>query len=271
MSIKNTDYTGNSVWIDRNEIKLYLNDIKGYTPISREEEMKLVKRIQAGDETAREALVLANLRFVITVAKHFQNLNVSLSDIISEGNYGLLKAAQKLDVKRVLETNNKFISYAVWWVHQSIYELINNHSRQIRVPVNVINKMIKGKSTLDGEQYEQLEYDLGVPIVNSLNIPINEDGEELGNLLVSDTFESPDEMVLNNHNIKDEILKAMVILNDREKDIVVRYFGLVDGNDETLEMIAESMNLTKERVRQIKEGAIRKLRHNPNALFPFYD
>lgn len=269
MAIRFKDYRNSAAWIDRDQIKAYLSDIKEYEPLSRDEELELIIRIKQGDERARELLVLSNLRFVIIVAKHFTKSGLPIEDIISEGNYGLVKAADRIDVERLIDGEAKFITYAVHWVTQSIYELLNRHSRQIRLPVNVINNLIKERDGLDEDEYADLEAKLGIPIVNSLNTTINEDGDELSDFIECTTFKSPDDFVLSHKTANEEIMKAMGVLSDREREILIRYFGLAGYEEDTLETIADSLTLTRERVRQIKEAAIRKLRHNPSSLLPF--
>ncbi len=260
----------------------YFKEVRKSELLTIDEEISLAKRIQEGDEVAIELLVKANLKFVISIAKEYQNQGIPLADLINEGNYGLIKAAQRFDVTRGF----RFISYAVWWVKQSIIQSLNDNSRTIRLPANVINKLYKIKKELEKFEFENereanigelLNSDKGIdesdllmmsiPKVNSLNIQINEDGGELSELIV-DTSEDVIEKYEIDKRIKEELDKALSVLDERERDIIESYFGInTEHCGMTLDDIGERYELTKERIRQIKEKAIRKLRHNSNNLF----
>ncbi len=252
-------------------LSIYFKDVRKSETISIEEEIELAKRIEKGDEKALNELVNANLRFVIKIAKDYQNQGVSLADLISEGNYGLITAAQKFDHTKGF----RFISYAVWWIKQAIKHCLNENSRTVRLPANMINKLSKLRK--ESEVFEKnnersatdndVEY-VEVPYCNSLSSPINEDGDVLGDLLSDDIFGNPDEIISEEENIKRQLHKAMKGLSDREKDIIYCYFG-INGHPLTLSQIGMEYGLTKERIRQIKESAIRKIRNNTDGVFDY--
>lgn len=258
----------------------YFKEVRKSTVITAEQEVELSKRIQEGDDSAIEELVFANLKFVISIAKEYQNQGLPLSDLINEGNYGLIKAATKFDHTRGF----RFISYAVWWVKQSIIQSLNDNARTIRLPTNVINKLsqlrkeidkfklenerepVYGDIEIEGENVEIINFEQNV--TKSLNDVINETGSELYEII-----ENPNTVEVENfydidNIVKDELNKVLILLSDRERLIIEYYYGL-DSNYEpmTLEAIGEKFNLTKERVRQIKHNALRKLRHNSHELF----
>jgi len=259
-------------------ITRYFKDNKKPTTLTFEQERDLALRIQNGDKKAIDELVKANLKFVVTIAKEYINQGLPLSDLISEGNYGLIKAAHKFDVTKGF----KFISYAVWWIRQSILFSLNENSRIIRLPTNVINKIQHLK--LDVEKFEQEfqrepMYDevlnengdslIRVSNVNlCLNDTINEEGDELYNILEDKTLIHNDDYYDINHEVKTELGQLLDSLEERERKIIECYFGL-NGDSEpmTLEVIGDMFNLSKERVRQIKHKALRKLRHNSDNLF----
>ena len=260
-------------FIDTKEdsLSIYFKDVRKSETISAEEEVELAKKIQMGDERALNELVNANLRFVIKIAKEYQNQGVPLADLISEGNYGLITAAQKFDHTKGF----RFISYAVWWIKQAIKHCLNENSRTVRLPANMINKLSKIRKEL--EEFEKnnersatdndVEY-VEVPYCNSLSSPINEDGDVLGDMLSDDIFGSPDEIISENESIRKQLNKAMEGLSEREKDIIYCYFG-INGHPLTLSQIGMEYGLTKERIRQIKESAIRKIRNNTDGVFEF--
>jgi RNA polymerase primary sigma factor len=260
----------------------YFKEVRKSELLTIDEEIALAKRIQEGDEVAVELLVKANLKFVISIAKEYQNQGLPLADLINEGNYGLIKAALRFDVTRGF----RFISYAVWWVKQSIIQSLNDNSRMIRLPANVINKLYKIRKELEKFEFENEreayigevlnsekghdEDDLSmmsIPKVNSLNVQINEEGGELSEL-IADTSEDVEDKYEIDQRIKEELGKALSELDERERDIIQSYFGInTEHSGMTLDDIGERYELTKERIRQIKEKAIRKLRHNSNDLF----
>lgn len=259
----------------------YFKEVRKTELLTPEEETALAIRIQKGDDEATEELVMANLKFVISIAKEYQNQGLSLGDLISEGNYGLIRAAERFDASRGF----RFISYAVWWIKQSIIQSLNDNSRMIRLPANVINKLAKIRREIEKFEKEfEREPEVGeilnpnddedelkiilTPKVNSLNAPINEEGGELYELLEDKTTVEDDSPYVIDERLKDELNNTLEILDERERDIIECYFGLNSGTVyHTLEAIGDRYGLTKERIRQIKEKAIRKLRHNSHNLF----
>jgi len=262
-------------YIDTTEdsISNYLKEVRKIDLITPEEEVELAKKIVEGDKRALDKLVKANLRFVISIAKEYQGQGIPLVDLISEGNYGLIKAAGKFDHTRGF----RFISYAVWWVKQSILQSLCENSRTVRLPVNITNQLSKIKKEIAVFEQENQrmpingEMDLSVlnhPTCTSLNDKINEEGDEIMDLIPDLTFARPDEDTMSDEILKNELEKTLSILSDRERKIVDMYFG-VDGGALTLEQIGDEFGLTKERIRQIKEKALRKLKNNSENLFEF--
>ncbi len=257
--------------LEEYSLSAYMRDVRKYgETITIEKEVELAKKIKEGDMKSLDELVKANLKFVIKIAKEYQNRGVPVADLINEGNYGLTIAAKKFDHTKGF----RFISYAIWWIKQSILQCLNEHSRTVRLPSNVINKISKTKKEI--EQFEKdnnrspIEdeiYQIEVPYCTSLNTTINEDGDELLNIIEDNMFKRPDELqdeVDLFRNIK--LMKAMQRLSKREIDIINFYFG-IGGEPMTLEMIGEVLGLTKERVRQVKESAIRKIRSRLGTIF----
>lgn len=250
-------------------ISNYLKDVRKSEIIDADKEIELAKRIQVGDSTALEELVTANLRFVISIAKEYQNQGLPLADLISEGNYGLITAAKRFDHTKGF----RFISYAVWWIKQSIIQSLNEHSRIVRLPANVINKLSKIKKEIDEfeKKFERKPIEgqevevVFCPTISSLNSTINEDGDELIEIIEDPNTLRPDEDRSSQEELKDNINKVLSVLSDRERGIIEMYFGL-NGSPLTLEEIGEEFNLTKERIRQIKEKAVRKIRNNADKL-----
>ena len=258
-------------------ISKYFKEVRKSKLLTAKEEIKLAKRIKNGDQKAIDELVNANLKFVVSIAKDYQGQGLSLSDLISEGNYGLIKAATKFDHKRGF----RFISYAVWWVKQSIIQSLNDNARIVRLPANIINKLSFLNKEISKFEHanerepvfgEILDKDkeiatlLSFPKCASLNDSINEDGDELIDL-IPEASEDENQSIIDDR-IRKELNNALSHLDEREKVIIQCYFG-INTNCEpmTLEAIGEKYGLTKERIRQIKEKSIRKLRHNANGLF----
>lgn len=255
----------------------YFKDIKKSTILTSDEETSLAKRIKRGDKRAIEELVNANLKFVISIAKEYQGQGLPLSDLISEGNYGLVKAATRFDHNRGF----RFISYAVWWVKQSILQSLNDNARTVRLPANIINKISKlnreiskfefenEREPVFGEINDEDELDFNLIKNNrcsSLNEKINEDGDEIIDIILGETID--DDKLEIDERLKKELDKTLSILDEREKNIIKSYFGIdTECEAMTLEAIGEKYKLTKERIRQIKEKAIRKLRHNAHNLY----
>lgn len=263
----------------------YLNDIGKISMLSADEEAELARRIRQGDNEALEILTRSNLRFVVSVAKQYQNQGLSLSDLINEGNVGLMKAARRFD-----ETKGfKFISYAVWWIRQSILQAIVEYARIVRLPLNKVgsyNKVNEAflsfvqefeREPTHEELAELLEMTprevsnmlRGTNRHLSVDAPIN--GEEsdatMLDVLVNDGESSPDNMLME-ESLKDEVQHGLSMLSPREVEVLSAYYGLNGYKSLTLEEIGEQFGLTRERVRQIKERAIRRLRksYNRNAL-----
>ena len=255
----------------------YLQEIGKVDLISADEEVELAQRIKAGDKIALERLTKANLRFVVSVAKQYQNQGLTLPDLINEGNMGLIKAAQRFDETRGF----KFISYAVWWIRQSILQALAEQSRIVRLPLNKIgsiNKINKMYAYLE-QTHERVpsaeeiakELDMSVNDVKesmknsgrhiSMDAPLVE-GEDsnLYDVIRSNESPNPDKSLILD-SLRTEIERALETLTPREADVIRLYFGLGDQHAMTLEEIGETFDLTRERVRQIKEKAIRRLKH----------
>lgn len=258
-------------------ISKYFKDVRKSILLSPQEEILLAKKISEGDEKAIHTLVTANLKFVISIAKDFQGQGLPLSDLINEGNYGLIKAATRFDHTKGF----RFISYAVWWIRQSIIQSLNDNARIVRLPANIINKLsylnkeiakfelANEREPVYGEIFDkdnEVMTLLYFPKCASLNDMINEEGDELIELIPGEI--PSDNEVLVDEKVKSELNKTLEILDDRERVIVECYFGINTGFEPmTLEAIGEKYDLTKERIRQIKEKAIRKLRHNAHDLY----
>lgn len=255
----------------------YLQEIGKVDLLSTEEEVELAKKIRKGDQKALEALTKANLRFVVSVAKQYQNQGLSLEDLINEGNLGLIKAATRFDETRGF----KFISYAVWWIRQAILQAISEQSRIVRLPLNRVGILSKiGKAYKELEQEFEREPNAS-EIANELNMDVSDitdtitisarqisvdapfaqgDNNNLLDVIQNDKQPSPDTTLIA-ESLKKEIESALKALHGREAEVVKLYFGLSGEHSLTLEEIGERFNLTRERVRQIKEKAIRRLRH----------
>lgn len=256
--------------INQEEIATYLKDIRKLKVMTVERERYLSERICSGDITEREKnqiykeLLEGNLRFVITVAKQYQNQGLELSDLVAEGNIGLLKAIQNFDWTKKL----RFISYAVWWIRQSILQSLNEHARTIRLPVNVVQELFKEKKAIDRNGGELSDKFANLPSIVNLDKEINDEGDTLLDMITDQNTIMPDEAFNSKDVLKEKLSGIMTILDDRERAIVEDYFGL-SGQSRTLEDIGNDFNLTKERVRQIKEKALRKLRNESSELFEY--
>ncbi len=258
----------------------YLQEIGRLELLTPEEEIELARKIKKGGEEGEKALkrlVEANLRFVVSVAKQYQNQGLSLGDLINEGNIGLIKAAKRFDETRGF----KFISYAVWWIRQSILQALAEQSRIIRLPLNrigALNRISKKFNELEQKlerepTSEELAEALGMPVEDiketlrlagrhiSMDAPFSEDDDDsLIDILPSDDQPAPDAGLIQ-ESLRQEINRALAQLSEREAEVLRLYFGLDGQPPLTLEEIGERFNLTRERVRQIKEKAIRRLRH----------
>lgn len=255
----------------------YLQEIGHEELISAEEEVELARRIKTGDRKALEKLTKANLRFVVTVAKQYQNQGLSLPDLINEGNIGLLKAAEKFDETRGF----KFISYAVWWIRQSILQAIAEQGRVVRLPLNQVgsvNRINKVLSKFEQENerrpsvdeiadktdlpHEKIEDVLKVNTRQvSVDAPMADgDGTSMIDFMQSDSDSSTDEELLK-ESLRAEIASALSVLNDRERNVIEAFYG-INQPECTMEEIGKKYGLTRERVRQIREKAIRRLKQN---------
>ena len=264
----------------------YLQEIGHEELISVEEEVELAQRIKQGDRKALEKLTKANLRFVVSVAKQYQNQGLSLPDLINEGNVGLIKAAEKFDETRGF----KFISYAVWWIRQSILQAIAEQSRIVRLPLNQVGSVNKINRVLNKFEQEHERRPSIDEIADNVDIPQDKieeamkvsrrhvsvdapfaDGEDNSLLDVLPNNDSPmadKKLVL--ESLREEINRALQTLNERERNIIEAFFG-INQPEMTLEEIGDKYGLTRERVRQIKEKAIRRLRHSTkNKLLKSY-
>jgi len=255
----------------------YLQEIGKVELITADEEVSLAQRIKQGDQSALEKLTKANLRFVVSVSKQYQNQGLSLPDLINEGNLGLIKAAQRFDETRGF----KFISYAVWWIRQSILQALAEQSRIVRLPLNKIgsiNKINKAYAQLE-QQFERepnadeiatlleiSENEVKESLKNSgrhvsMDAPLVQDEDNtMYDVLKSEENTTPDTGLLY-ESLRKEIERAVSTLTQREADVIRLYFGLNGSHPMTLEEIGEKFDLTRERVRQIKEKAIRRLKH----------
>ena len=257
----------------------YLTEIGREDLITAEQEVELAKRIKQGDQIALAKMVRANLRFVVSVSKQYQNQGLSLPDLINEGNLGLIKAAKRFDETRGF----KFISYAVWWIRQSILQALAEQARIVRLPLNKIgniNKINRIYAELE-QKYEREptvdemasalelpEKDVSQNIKNnrrhvSMDAPLpgdEDDDRNMYDLMPGEQHQNPESSLLN-ESLRREIERSLATLSEREADVIRLYFGLTGQHPMTLEEIGEEFELTRERVRQIKEKAIRRLRH----------
>lgn len=254
----------------------YLQEISREELVSVEEEVELAQRIRKGDRKALERLTRANLRFVVSVAKQYQNQGLSLPDLINEGNVGLIKAAEKFDETRGF----KFISYAVWWIRQSILQALAEQSRIVRLPLNQVGAVGKINRILNKFEQEnerrpsvdEISEHIDLPkekideamSVNghsvSVDAPFTNDENSLLDVMVNDDSPMADKQLVR-ESLRTEINTALKVLNERERNIIEAYFG-INQPELTLEEIGAKFDLTRERVRQIKEKAIRRLRDN---------
>ena len=279
MSMRQLKITKSITNRESQSLEKYLQEIGKVELISPEEEVKLAGLIKQGNQAALDKLTKANLRFVVSVAKQYQNQGLSLPDLINEGNLGLIKAAQRFDETRGF----KFISYAVWWIRQSILQALAEQSRIVRLPLNKVgltNKIQKAFSQLEQEferepspeelaellelETEEVSATLGIAARHvSMDTPLSE-GED--NTLV-DVLENPNAEHANTNiehkeSLKQEIERSMKMLTERQKEVICYFFGIGVDHPMSLEDIGEKFNLTRERVRQIKDKAITKLRTN---------
>ena len=271
-------YSGNR------SLDLYLHEINKTPLLTREGEQKLARSIKKGSQEALDQLVRANLRFVVSIAKQYANQGLSLEDLINDGNVGLIKAAHRFDESRGF----KFISYAVWWIRQAMLQSLAEHSRIVRLPLNragTLYRIGKASRQLDQElgrspsaeeiakrlQISEDEVKDTMHIANthvSLDDPYSNDQDDnaLVDYLMDENAQMPDDETFE-HALSDDMEKALDTLGDREKQIIGLYFGLGGEEPLTLEEIGQELGLTRERIRQIKEKAISRLRHSSRAKY----
>jgi RNA polymerase primary sigma factor len=268
----------NQFLTEENSLALYLKEIGKNKTLPVEEEAQTAVKIRKGDRKALEKLVMANLRFVVSVARNYQNQGLPLSDLINEGNLGLIRAAKRFDEKK----NFKFISYAVWWIRQAILQALAEQSRIIKLPLNrvgTIHKIGKAQSRLE-QKYRRIpnveeiarelkldeeEVQETIKIGNShmsLDAPLQQgEDSKLLDLLQDEDQELPDDGVME-ISLQEEINQTLDTLTNREKEVIKLYFGIGEETAHTLEEIGQRFNLTRERARQIKEKALRRLKHS---------
>ena len=266
-------------------LNYYLKEVSQERLINLDEEVRLAEKIKQGDKKALDKLVCANLRFVISVAKQYQNQGLSLQDLINEGNLGLIKAAQKFDETRGF----KFISYAVWWIRQSILQALAEQSRIVRLPLNQVGSLNKISKELSKFEQENQRRPSAEELANRLDIPVEKisstisvsgrsisvdapfaEGEDNCMLDVLTNDDSPmADSSLNQESLSKEVDRALNQLHDREREILKMFFG-IGCQEMTLEEIGDKFDLTRERVRQIKEKAIRKLKGQKSRLLKSY-
>jgi RNA polymerase primary sigma factor len=265
-----------SIIINTEEIQQYIKDIRKIPVIThdrQEEVFELLKSKNLSKKDRKELydeLVVGNLRFVISIAKSYQNQGMDFMDIISEGNIGLIKAAERFDPT----SGVKFISYAVWWVRQSIMASLNDNSRTIRLPSNIIQEAQKQRKeeSLDNHNLiinqEDDQSNTNLPYCVGLNSEINEDGDQLIDIIPNQNADNPENSLNSIEEIKKKVSLMLSVLDDREKTIIERYYGLT-GIESNLEDLGEEFGCTKERIRQLRDKAIKKLRNESFVLLKY--
>jgi RNA polymerase primary sigma factor len=260
-------------------MEFYLRQISGIKPLTTEEESALAIKIRNGDKKARERLIIANLRFVVSVARNYQNQGMTLPDLVNEGNYGLIKASEKFDESK----NFKFISYAVWWIRQAILKALAEQSRMVKIPLHVVTNISDiAKAQIDIEQKKQRmatsqeiaskletkdsEVQTLLAIGNrhvSLDQPIGDEELKLIDTLTSNEEQTPEEKVINSAEAK-QIRKALGNLKGHEEEVIRLYYGIDQENGycATLEEIGFKLHLTRERIRQIKDRGLKRLKQH---------
>lgn len=266
-----------SIIVSTEEIQQYIKDIRKIPVISHERQEEIFTQLKDNTLTKVQRndlfneLIVGNLRFVISVAKMYQNQGMDIMDLISEGNIGLIKAAEKFNPSSGL----KFISYAVWWVRQSIMASLNENARTIRIPSNLVQEAQKQKKkdeVLEEDNFLFSE-DTNSPTNNlpycvGLFTEINEDGDTLIDVIPNKNADSPEQYLNSNEEIKKKVELMLAILDDRERVIITKYFGLM-GTESNLEDLGEEFGCTKERIRQLKDKAIKKLRNESFGLLNY--
>jgi len=259
--------------VNTDEIQCYLKDLKKIPVITHERQdeiFKLLKNKKITNEEKMELhkdLILGNLRFVVSIAKQYQNQGMDLADLISEGNIGLIKSADRFDPSSGL----KFISYAVWWIKQSMMAALNENSRTIRIPSNLIQETQKNKRntfSFDDPDSTVNELTYTLPFCIGLNREINEDGDELIDIIRDPNESNPEDIFKNSDEIRKRVSAILSVLDEREKTIIEKYFGL-NGVESNLDDLGEEFKCTKERIRQLKDKAIKKLRNESYSLLNY--
>ena len=256
--------------------RLYLSQMGQFPLLSKEEEIALAKKIGAGDLEAKNALINSNLRLVVSIAKHYANSGVPIQDLIQEGNIGLAHAAEKFDYTKGF----KFSTYATWWIKQAITRAIADQSRNIRIPVHVAETLTKinrtrhelaqtlGREASDEEvatalkmRLEEIQYYSSLPLsTTSLDAPVGDDeGDEMSNFVADPSSDQAGDRIDVEDNLN-LISKGMALLNERERHIILQLFGFVDGESKSLEEVGAQYGLSRERIRQIRDGALAKMR-----------
>lgn len=259
--------------INTDEVQSYLKDLKKIPVITHERQdeiFKLLKNKKTAQKVINELhreLIIGNLRFVVSIAKQYQNQGLDLADLISEGNIGLIKSADRFDPSSGL----KFISYAVWWIKQSMMASLNEHSRTIRIPSNLIQETQKRKrNNLSPDDPNNMvsEVTYSLPFCIGLNREINEDGDELIDIIRDPNEQNPEDVFKTSEEIRKRVSAILSVLDDREKTIIEKYFGL-NGVEANLDDLGDEFQCTKERIRQLKDKAIKKLRNESYSLLNY--
>jgi len=263
-------------FLDTEEISFYLKDVKKIPTTSNKRLKEIIHSLKQKNITEKEKtslqheLVVGNLRFVISVAKQFSNQGLDISDLISEGNIGMIRASEEFDPNKKV----RFISYAVWWIRQAIMSSLNENARTIRLPSNIIQEYQKTKkmsvSEDDPDFVEKYNKQASqyIPKTVSLSNPINEEGDQLIDIVVNKDSLNPESYLENEKERKKHVKNALSILNDKERTIIEKYFGL-NGVQCNLEDLGEEFGCTKERIRQVKEKAMKKLRNESFTLLKY--
>jgi len=261
--------------INTDELQSYLKDLKKISVITHERQDEIFKQLKNKNTSKEEKqklnseLVIGNLRFVVSIAKQYQNQGLDLLDLISEGNIGLLKAVDRFDPSSGL----KFISYAVWWIKQSMMASLNENSRTIRIPSNLIQETQKSKKDDFTNYYDNPNTTVGelsycLPFCVGLNNQINDDGDELIDIVRDPNEQNPENIFFSADEIKKRVSAILSVLDNREKVIIEKYFGL-NGIESNLDDLGEEFQCTKERIRQLKDKAIKKLRNESYSLLNY--
>lgn len=259
------------IYINTDELQYYLKDLRKIPVIPNERQLEIFELLKnkklplkEQDELKKE-MVLGNLRFVITIAKGYQNQGLDLMDLISEGNIGVLKAIERYDPLKNEGVGVKFISYAVWWIRQSILASLNEYGRTIRIPSNLIQEIQKQKKVI--EPYSE-DVNFSLPFCVGLDDTINEEGQIIFDTIIDPNQNNPDDILNTKEEIKKRISNILQVLDERERCIIEKYFGL-NGIESNLEDLGDEFSCSKERIRQLKDRAIKKLRNESYLLVKY--